>query len=104
MAHVCASVGADFFTSSEERPRGARLERCEAALIPVFRSLLALRNWILREDLFDPLESLFRRRLRCHPILHDVDPGRAPDVLVLHLSIGRIQGPELRQSWTEQAL
>src|SRR6516164_8364341 len=62
-----------------------------------------LGDGVLREDLLDPLERLFRRRLRRHAIL-DIDPTGAPDMLVLDLGIGRVVGPELRQCRTEQTL
>src|SRR5215469_14215798 len=43
-------------------------------------------------------------RPRCHPLLDDIDPTDAPDVLVLHLSIGWIVHPELRHGRAEQTL
>src|ERR1700730_13292872 len=64
----------------------------------------SLPDRIFREDLLDPLERLFRRRLRCHPAGNDVGPGDGPDMLVLDLGIGRVGGPEGRYGRPERAL
>src|SRR6516165_5462326 len=66
-------------------------------------SFSRLRDRIFVEDLPDPLERLLRGCLRRHAIF-DIDPPGAPNVLVLHLGIGRVVGPELRQGGTQQAL
>src|SRR5262249_20325997 len=81
------------------RPRRAPMSRetaCAALEWPCGRLLLALRNRIFREDLLDPIEGLLGRRLWRHPVLDDFGPGGRPDMLVLDLGIGRIEGPESR--------
>src|SRR5260370_26515340 len=58
-----------------------------------FSSLSTLPDRVFSEDLLDSLERFFGRGLRRHPVLHDVGPAGWPDMLVLHLCIGRIECP-----------
>src|ERR1700675_851354 len=59
---------------------------------------------IFREYLLDPLERLLRGRLRRHPVLEDVRPSGAKNVLVAYLCPGRVIDKEIRRSRPEQRL
>ena len=59
---------------------------------------------IFGEDLLDPPKRLLRGRFRRSPVLHNVCPGRRPDMLVLNLGIGRIERPVIRNGRAEQRL
>src|SRR4051794_25591370 len=74
----------------------------DAAAVPVpamsrrLTVTLDLRDRVFREDLLDPLERLRCGRLWCHPALHDLGPTHWPDMFALHLRIGRIECPVIR--------
>src|SRR3984893_10832124 len=91
--------------SSRPRPQPAKSEAPTAGSgWSSFSSLSTLPHRVFGEDLFDSLERFLGRRLRRHSVLHDVGPTGWPDMLVLHLRIGRIERPVIRDRRAEQRL
>src|SRR5438477_2104173 len=71
---------------------------------PVNTPASALANLVLREDLLGPLNRLFQSNLRRDPVFDNLGPGVREDMLVLHLRVGWVVGPEIRDCRAEQPL